>query len=419
MANTKKSRGLATTGVGTVDCARHNMKLHNAAGDLQKRENEAPEHGWANINPIASSTKEMGPGSWHNTLNDHFSDWNWKCVVQLGQLTARKLANAVEKKADHQCKLLELESCLKTQDISEWRIDIEAWELDRMQPNPFKVQVAHMFFSETQATVQLELTHIKAAELESGTNISLHADVPPSVLITSTIDLEDQQCHLSHELAALSAHPTDHQLAKVLQHANVLHRKINVWQDIQLLYMPFVSCLWANEDCPCSPTDATPAVKAINLWLPSGVSLHTQCSTQLYHFEWMLWYAQANDVLRDIHNLLRLCSHLYKFKDNHIISQAPNTHTRSTINKTNIKVSMATEHYEVARVALTTLVQILDEDPAWKDIFKPLNCNKDLKLLKDMWEKEMEGTRHLSWIWKTLGVAEDTSVGLHDALHIE
>jgi hypothetical protein len=37
---------------------------------------EAPECGWANINPITSSTKEMGPGSWHDTLDDHFSDWN-------------------------------------------------------------------------------------------------------------------------------------------------------------------------------------------------------------------------------------------------------------------------------------------------------------------------------------------------------
>ncbi|KAG1743664.1 uncharacterized protein EDB91DRAFT_1236671 [Suillus paluster] len=442
MADTKKSRGLAATGVGTVDCARHNMKLRNAVGDLQKGEKyvnmdylfflamkhhnvivlnisyniacqwskhlwsrmsklpsafhldynnkwpcqinfsfnfsqhvghtdgEAPERGWANINPIASSTKEMGPGSRRDTFDDHFGDWNWKCVVQL--------ANTVEQKANHQRKLLELESCLQTQDISEWRIDIEAWELDRMQPNPFKVRVA------------------------LGTNISLHADVPPSVLISSAIDLEDQQY-----LAALSTHATDHQLTKVQQHANVLCRKIDVWQDIQLLYMPFVSHLRANEDCPRSPTDATPSVKAIDLWLPSGVGPDTQCSTQLHRFEWMLHYAQANNALKDIRNLLCLRSHLYKFKDNNIIGQAANTRARSTINKTNVKVSMAAERYEVARAALTTLAQILDEGPAWKDIFKPLNHNRDLKSLKDMWEKETEGTRHLLWIWKTPGEEVD------------
>ncbi|KAG2058596.1 hypothetical protein BDR06DRAFT_875852, partial [Suillus hirtellus] len=40
---------------------------------------------WANVNPIASSTKEMNPGSQHDTLNDYFGDWNWKCFAQLGK----------------------------------------------------------------------------------------------------------------------------------------------------------------------------------------------------------------------------------------------------------------------------------------------------------------------------------------------
>lgn len=38
MADTKLSQGLAATGVGTIDCARHNMKRGNGVGDLQKGE---------------------------------------------------------------------------------------------------------------------------------------------------------------------------------------------------------------------------------------------------------------------------------------------------------------------------------------------------------------------------------------------
>ncbi|KAG1826541.1 hypothetical protein EV424DRAFT_1471591 [Suillus variegatus] len=149
MADIKTSRGLAATGVGTVDCVRHDMKLPNGVGDLQKgkkylnmdylvfsailsvsvfilnlsydvacqwhkklwtqchltctlpaktrlsdflsqssismlisnhnvghTDGEAPERGWANINHVASSTKEMGPGARRNTLDDHFGDWN-------------------------------------------------------------------------------------------------------------------------------------------------------------------------------------------------------------------------------------------------------------------------------------------------------------------------------------------------------
>lgn len=38
LVNSKKSHRLAATGVGTIDCARHNMKLPTAVGDLQKGE---------------------------------------------------------------------------------------------------------------------------------------------------------------------------------------------------------------------------------------------------------------------------------------------------------------------------------------------------------------------------------------------
>lgn len=45
---------------------------------------EAPERGWSNINCVATSTKEMGPGLRQDTLDDHFGDWNWKKVTALG-----------------------------------------------------------------------------------------------------------------------------------------------------------------------------------------------------------------------------------------------------------------------------------------------------------------------------------------------
>lgn len=38
MADTKSARGLAATGVGTVDCAHHEFKLPTGVGDLQKGE---------------------------------------------------------------------------------------------------------------------------------------------------------------------------------------------------------------------------------------------------------------------------------------------------------------------------------------------------------------------------------------------
>lgn len=50
-----------------------------------RTDGEAPERGWANMNRVASSTKEMGPGSRRDTLNDHFGDSNWKKITALGE----------------------------------------------------------------------------------------------------------------------------------------------------------------------------------------------------------------------------------------------------------------------------------------------------------------------------------------------
>jgi hypothetical protein len=56
----------------------------NLTPGVGRTDGEAPERGWANINRVSSSTKEMGPGCRRDTLDDHFGDWNWKKVIGLG-----------------------------------------------------------------------------------------------------------------------------------------------------------------------------------------------------------------------------------------------------------------------------------------------------------------------------------------------
>lgn len=46
---------------------------------------EAPERGWANINPVAAQTKQMGPASRRETIDDHFGDWNHQKIVGFGK----------------------------------------------------------------------------------------------------------------------------------------------------------------------------------------------------------------------------------------------------------------------------------------------------------------------------------------------
>jgi hypothetical protein len=63
----------------------HNNFSFNLGLSVGRTDGEAPERGWAHINPVATSTKEMSPGHRRDTLDDHFSDWNWKKVVGMGE----------------------------------------------------------------------------------------------------------------------------------------------------------------------------------------------------------------------------------------------------------------------------------------------------------------------------------------------
>jgi hypothetical protein len=55
----------------------------NLVPGVGRTDGEAPERGWADINGVATSTREMGPGSRRDTLDDHFGDYNWRKVSQI------------------------------------------------------------------------------------------------------------------------------------------------------------------------------------------------------------------------------------------------------------------------------------------------------------------------------------------------
>lgn len=46
---------------------------------------EGIKRNWAHANGAAHSTREMGPGSRHDTLDDHFGHINWRRTVELSE----------------------------------------------------------------------------------------------------------------------------------------------------------------------------------------------------------------------------------------------------------------------------------------------------------------------------------------------
>ncbi|KAG1721611.1 hypothetical protein EDB19DRAFT_1646367 [Suillus lakei] len=470
MADIKSSHGLAATDVRMIDCTRHDMKLPNGVGDLQKGERyinmdyivcsalfifamsiinisydiacqwhkklwtqmemmperlcppcesslirffvpkfhiqvhvdkcwtnfsfnwlryvgqtdgEAPERGWSNINRVASSTKEMGPGTCRDTLDDHFGDWNWKKITALGQTLHKKIVEAVKWAKEHSEALAELEMTIHPTLINQWKAEIESWEEDNSSLNPFESR----FNPVTQAAVQLQLIELETQELQAGINVSLHTNISPSGLITSGMDLEDQH------LADVSLHDTDKQKATIQTQVTSLQQCLDAWAHIQELYMPVV-CQLRHQSSEASRKSQELKPEDFNLWLPSHLPANTPVDHKLAGHKWELCYAQALNALNEVCGHLRLRSHMYMYKDKNVCGQVGSTCAKRIIDAVESRKQASVLKYKRARNALLCLGCRL-EKCGWEATIHPL-LDSDVKPLGNM---EQQGRGAISWIW--------------------
>ncbi|KAG1851306.1 hypothetical protein DFJ58DRAFT_842195 [Suillus subalutaceus] len=362
MANTKSARGLAATGVGTVDCACHEFKLPTRVGDLQKGEK------YLNMDYFVFSALIGFMVTMLNISYDITCQWSKKLWTRMDSMPAHLhvLHDAMQIRyfvpkfhigahiaacqTMFSWNLASVEKAdLETQDggcskveAGNTRLEVEAWEEDNIKPNPFESRVASI----TQAAVHAQLVDLEAQELEAGNDCSLHVNVSPSILISSGIELEDQQQRLKYDIANVSLRPTDKQQEAITNRTNALQRWIDSWISIQELYMPIVSALHSSVN---SNTSAMEAV------------LKPQQLSSLLQHEWELWHAQAHDALNEICSHLCLRSHMYKFKDKNLYGQVASTCTQNLIARVETKKDAGIEKYKRARQALESLSGYLDK----------------------------------------------------------
>lgn len=55
----------------------------NLLPKVGRTDGEAPERGWFFVDPLATSTREMGPGSRRDVLDDSFGDYNWQKICRM------------------------------------------------------------------------------------------------------------------------------------------------------------------------------------------------------------------------------------------------------------------------------------------------------------------------------------------------
>ena len=125
----------------------------NYAKGVGRTHGETVEQEWAHINLAALSTREMGPGARHLTLDDSWNWWNWRKVLGMGMLDLispfsthaksegdlllRNLLNALAMKERHTENLSKFNAELPEDLVFDWTDMISRWEQDKTGPNPY------------------------------------------------------------------------------------------------------------------------------------------------------------------------------------------------------------------------------------------------------------------------------------------
>ncbi|KAJ6457468.1 hypothetical protein DFH09DRAFT_1063427 [Mycena vulgaris] len=493
----RESRGTASSGIATVDCARHNMKRPNGVGDLQLVERyinmdyiffmslagnelselyvsydiacqwhkniwermktfdrgvrfrkgqkycvflipkfhlpahieacnilfsfhltryvgmtdgEAPERGWSNLNPLATSTAEMGPGMRRDTINDAFNDWNHKKIIGFGLWGVKKITECVPEMITTSVELEELEESLRNlgagDALEEWRAEVEAWEEDAQKPNPFASRVKQ----KTVLDVRREMAEEVEKEMDEDQmgGLAVSEEMHATEMIGMGLQLEELQRTLAFDVASVGNHPSSEQQTNMTERTNKLRRKLLTWMDTQVGFIPHVALLRAEEDrarTRISATQSQPGVKVqhLALWLPSDIKGRVECDDELYEYEFRLREAQGHEALEDLRHQLLMRTHLYKNKDMYARGVKANTRAQTKIEGVDERIRRTAERYRAARRALVGLGAKLKE-ARWQFALLPLLA-EDVRGMPRALFQDPE-RKKMSWIWRSPGVDE-------------
>lgn len=172
--------------------------------------------------------------------------------------------------------------------------------------------------------------------------------------------------------------------------------------------MPKTAALHARQDRDREAVNDSPeiAVYDLPLHLPSSLPARIPCAQKLHLYEFRLREAQAHEALEELRQHLRLRTHMYKYKDRHVVGQRANTRSQTSINRMQKKVDASAAKYGIARHALTMLSRHF-EGNEWSTRLLPLT-REDIRPLMDGEEGQSEGRRTLSWIWKVVGISHQS-----------
>ncbi|KAJ3536762.1 hypothetical protein NM688_g6792 [Phlebia brevispora] len=379
---------------------------------------EGIERNWPKHEETAASTREMGPGSRHDTLEDHFGYANWRVYASLGSLLHKQLKEAVRERTIQAEIYAMFSERLTPENVQRWLEEVAAFEGDNSKPDPYYREPIGV----TEADIRLQLAEEDDRRIASGT-LTLH-EVTPAAMLVELLDVEDAIRRFKHKYND-SEDRTANQNAELTDRRAGIRRRLIGVRDIQAIYMPCVPQLLARHlrDNP----SAVDHPESQPLFFPHSLSPQdlALCITGIAKVEERLRDAQLHDSLDKLRVHLHIKSRMAKDKAHNVRHQGANTRARRKIEVNESKIVTLAEKYRAARLAKFALAG----KGAWEDTYRVLN-RADIRTITNQEiptnMSAEEGLRYISegrtvtsWIWMSADnktVDNRLQAGMQDVL---
>ncbi|KAJ7074866.1 hypothetical protein B0H15DRAFT_925610 [Mycena belliarum] len=430
------------------------FSLHFAPG-VGMSNGEGIEQNWENSNGAASQTKQMGPGSRQDTLDDILGAHNYRKTLALRRILLKRMIEALKEGVKHRRALDAFTAGLESAEeglTARWEKEEREWQQDKSKPCPYRVirKGTSLIFKwrrltsisgKTMKDIELELAK---EEFEvTASNVQVVHESSRSMFVVMGLEIEEAQRVLDFDVRAKKA-ATTYQELEFQKRRNELKRKIDRFRTLQDIYMPALRDELQPEQAALLKTNAKKEVESIKLFLPSALSSNKRanaCAPGVSDIEERLRLGEATDALETLRDGLRMRTVTNCFKIENITGQRSNTRAQGIQHQIDVKIHSAKAYAAlVGPGPWANLLQVLGDEDVRALNERALTTEekaeeermRDGGLLNELASGGVaaagvvvtgEGRRTLSWIWYTgaaggMGEGEQ-SAAANEALRAE
>ncbi|KAF8209776.1 hypothetical protein K438DRAFT_1960011 [Mycena galopus ATCC 62051] len=365
---------------------------------------ETVEQNWEFTNGAAPSTKMMGMGTRHATLEDLFRFHNWRRLVASRCLFPSRMPENVKESQVHHEAFEAFDDALRAvapELVAKWKTMVHEGESSEHSagddsPSEQKEKVMSMH------DIQLKLA--REETLRSGDDVEVEREDTPSTFVLMGMDIEETHCQPNAD-----SEPGFLETAGDIDEAP-----------------------WALWD-----TETEWEAEAARLFLPSDLSDKTKrdraCAAGLAEVEAELRVGEAREVLHALRHGLQMRTMTNRFRLHHCTGQRMLTRGQGVLRQINLKIHRAKLRYRHG--PWEAELKVLEDSDVCALNERALTAEEaeERKRIHRYGDVEEEGGvaafgvvalgethRQLSWIWYSAGcVGEPSKLELEEALHVE